>query len=153
MAAPGMTSEEASLIKSYLLLIFIHKVFERDIRIMEESGVFKTPQLYSELIVNGDRQAGTLLAEVKREMKRRKIRILRILQDDAGVRAEYSCRGYTDEMNILWPAFRNEMLVRMRVYLGLDPFSPEDRSLLPVSSFTHHMDHPAAPYFQEGSKP
>lgn len=135
MAVPGITQEELSLIKSYLLLIFIQKVFERDIRILKESGVFRTPQLYMELIANGDQQATMLLAEVKREFRQRNIKVYQIGQDDHGPDAKYVCRGYTGEMRILWPAFRNEMLVRMRVYLGLPPFSgPEGTQQDPSQS-------------------
>ncbi|MEI0736063.1 hypothetical protein VQ056_04380 [Paenibacillus sp. JTLBN-2024] len=69
MTAPGITRDELALIKSYLLLQYIHKVFERDLRIMEESGVFKTPELYMEVVAGGDRQSYTLLSGVKREFK------------------------------------------------------------------------------------
>ncbi|KHF37432.1 hypothetical protein CM49_00451 [Paenibacillus sp. P1XP2] len=85
MTAPGITRDELALIKSYLLLQYIHKVFERDLRIMEESGVFKTPELYMEVVAGGDRQALTLLSGVKREFKSRRIRVYRILQDERGI--------------------------------------------------------------------
>ncbi|WP_237391688.1 hypothetical protein [Paenibacillus dendrobii] len=131
MTAPGITQDELSLIKSYLLLQFIHKVFDRDLRIMKESGVFKTPELYMEVLAGGDRQALMLLSEVKREFKSRRIRVYQVGQDERGIEAEYVCRGYTGEMNILWPAFRSEMLARMKAYLGLQSaaspggFAPE----------------------------
>jgi hypothetical protein len=139
MTAPGITRDELALIKSYLLLQYIHKVFERDLRIMEESGVFKTPELYMEVVAGGDRQALTLLSGVKREFKSRRIRVYRILQDERGIGAEYVCRGYTGEMNILWPAFRSEMMARMKAYLGLVPnvgtgFSPGNPLSPPVST-------------------
>ncbi|WP_339321540.1 hypothetical protein [Paenibacillus sp. FSL W8-0194] len=139
MTAPGITRDELALIKSYLLLQYIHKVFERDLRIMEESGVFKTPELYMEVVAGGDRQALTLLSGVKREFKSRRIRVYRILQDERGIGAEYVCRGYTGEMNILWPAFRSEMMARMKAYLGLVPnvgtgFSPGTPLSPPVST-------------------
>lgn len=38
-----VTKEELSLVRSYLLLTFIHKVFERDCRVISRSGLFKTP--------------------------------------------------------------------------------------------------------------
>jgi len=140
MTAPGVTRDEMSLIKSYLLLQYIHKMFERDLRIMEESGVFKTPELYMEVLAGGDRQALMLLSGVKREFKNRRIRVYRIHQDERGIGAEYVCRGYTGEMNILWPAFRSEMMARMKAYLGLPSHgggsgvSPEPPSDSPVPS-------------------
>ncbi|GIO30218.1 MULTISPECIES: hypothetical protein [Paenibacillus] len=140
MSVPGITRDELSLIKSYLLLQFIHKVFERDLRIMEESGVFKTPELYMEVVAGGDRQAMMLLSGVKREFKSRRIRVYEISQDERGIGAQYVCRGYTGEMNILWPAFRSEMMARMKAYLGLRPetdangFSPDPLPSSPVSA-------------------
>ena len=119
MQAPGMSEDELSLIKSYLLLLFIQKVFERDFKIITESGVFKTPQLYSELLFNAARQTSILFAEVKREITKRNMKIIDVHQKESGVEATYSCRGYVGDFCILWPAFRNEMLIRMRAYLGL----------------------------------
>ncbi|KKO52769.1 hypothetical protein [Paenibacillus sp. DMB20] len=119
MAISSITSEERSLIKSYLLLLFIHKVFERDCRIIQESGVFKTPQLYVELVGNGAKRAAVLLKEIKQEFGSRMIKVFEIRRDRDGVKARYACRGYIGSMEILWPSFREEMMIRMRAYLGL----------------------------------
>ncbi|MGN7355798.1 hypothetical protein ACTHPM_00425 [Paenibacillus sp. SAFN-054] len=138
MTTTGITPDEQSLIKSYLLLEFIHKVFERDLRIMKESGVFKTPELYMEVLACGDKQTQMLLSGVKREFKTRRIRICRIEQSDRGIEAEYVCRGYTGEMNILWPAFRSEMLARMRAYLGLRPTAASSLFMEPTQPLSAH---------------
>lgn len=121
MIITGITSEERSLIKSYLLLMFIHKVFERDCRIIQESGVFKTPQLYVEVVGNGAKRAAILLREVKQEFTSRTIKVFDIHRDHNGIEARYACRGYVGSMEILWPSFREEMMSRMRAYLGLTP--------------------------------
>lgn len=115
-----ITPEERSLIKSYLLLLFIHKVFERDCRIIQDSGVFKTPQLYVELVGNGAKKAAVLLKEIKQELASRAIKVFEMNKDREGVKARYACRGYIGSMEILWPSFREEMMARMRAYLGLD---------------------------------
>ncbi|RAR41659.1 hypothetical protein [Paenibacillus sp. MDMC362] len=119
MAIPAVTTEERALIKSYLLLMFIHKVFERDCRIIQESGVFKSPQLYVEVVGNGAKRAAVLLREVKQEFTKRAIKVYDIGQNQDGIHARYACRGYIGSVNILWPSFREEMLDRMRAYLGL----------------------------------
>lgn len=119
MAIPAVTKEERALIKSYLLLMYIHKVFERDCRIIQESGVFKTPQLYVEVVGNGAKRAAVLLREVKQEFIKRAIKVYDIGQNHEGIQARYACRGYMGSINILWPSFREEMMDRMRVYLGL----------------------------------
>lgn len=129
MAMTGITSEERALIKSYLLLIFIHKVFERDCRIIQESGVFKTPQLYVEIVGNGAKRAAILLREVKQEFMKRTIKVYNIQRGVNGIEARYACRGYVGSMELLWPSFREEMMCRMRAYLGLTPINTEATSL------------------------
>lgn len=119
MAIPAVTREERALIKSYLLLMYIHKVFERDCRIIQESGVFKTPQLYVEVVGNGAKRAAVLLREVKQEFIKRAIKVYDVEQSHEGIQARYACRGYIGSINILWPSFREEMMDRMRAYLGL----------------------------------
>jgi hypothetical protein len=114
-----VTQEEMSLIRSYLLLTFIHKVFERDCRIISKSGLFKTPQLYMELLSGATKKTSLMLQEVTRELSSHHLKITTVRQDQRGVEALYSCRGYQGEMNILWPGFRREMTLRMRAYLGL----------------------------------
>lgn len=114
-----ITKEELSLVRSYLLLTFIHKVFERDCRVISKSGLFKTPQLYMELLSGATKKTSLMLQEVTRELSSRDLKITTVRQDQRGVVALYSCRGYQGEMNILWPGFRREMMLRMRAYLGL----------------------------------
>ncbi|MFC3748543.1 hypothetical protein [Paenibacillus sp. GCM10012306] len=119
-----ITKDELSLVRSYLLLTFIHKVFERDCRVIGKSGLFKTPQLYVELVSGGAKKASMMLQEVNRELTSRHLKINTVRQDQRGVEAQYNCRGYIGEMNILWPGFRREMMLRMRAYLGLTTESP-----------------------------
>ncbi|WP_379144792.1 hypothetical protein [Paenibacillus sp. sgz500992] len=116
-----ITKDELSLVRSYLLLTFIHKVFERDCRVIGKSGLFKTPQLYMELVSSATKKTSLMLQEVTRELASHHLKITTIRQDQRGVEAQYTCRGYVGEINILWPGFRNEMMLRMRAYLGLNP--------------------------------
>ncbi|CAM4344249.1 hypothetical protein [Paenibacillus typhae] len=116
-----ITKDELSLVRSYLLLTFIHKVFERDCRVIGRSGLFKTPQLYMELVTGATKKTSLMLQEVTRELTSHNLKITTIRQDQRGVEASYACRGYTGEINIQWPGFRNEMMQRMRAYLGLNP--------------------------------
>ncbi|MEK4043642.1 hypothetical protein NSU18_08245 [Paenibacillus sp. FSL H8-0048] len=124
----NITKDELSLVRSYLLLTFIHKVFERDCRAIGKSGLFKTPQLYMELVSSATKKTSLMLKEVTRELTVSQLKISTVRQDQRGVTAEYNCRGYVGEIHILWPGFRNEMMQRMRAYLGL---GPELASILP----------------------
>ena len=119
MIYKDVTKEELSLVRSYLLLTFIHKVFERDCRVISKSGLFKTPQIYMELVSSATKKTLLMLQEVTRELTSHDLKITNVRQDQRGVEAQYSCRGVQSELNILWPSFRREMLLRMRAYLGL----------------------------------
>lgn len=130
-----ITKDELSLVRSYLLLTFIHKVFERDCRVIGKSGLFKTPQLYMELVSSATKKTSLMLQEVTRELTAHHLKITTIRQDQRGVEAQYACRGYVGELHILWPGFRNEMMLRMRAYLGLNP----ELSVLPGKESVEQM--------------
>lgn len=131
-----ITKDELSLVRSYLLLTFIHKVFERDCRVIGKSGLFKNPQLYMELVSSATKKTSLMLQEVTRELTSHQLKINTIRQDQRGVTAEYTCRGYSGDIHILWPGFRNEMMLRMRAYLGL---GAELASVLPREERVEQM--------------
>ncbi|MNC02513.1 hypothetical protein D3C75_498890 [compost metagenome] len=76
-----------------------------------------------------------MLQEVTRELNAHHLKITTVRQDQRGVEAKYSCRGYAGEMNIPWPGFRNEMMLRMRAYLGLNP----ELNVLPQEEVVEQM--------------
>ncbi|MNV57391.1 hypothetical protein D3C71_1497200 [compost metagenome] len=128
--------EELSLVRSYLLLTFIHKVFERDCRAIGKSGLFKMPQLYMEMVSIGAKKTALMLQEVKRELESADIVISTVRQDQHGVEAQYKCRGTAGDICIEWPSFRREMTVRMRAYLGLAgefPTAARDEKVIPFA--------------------
>lgn len=118
MAVPGIKEEELALIKSALLLGFLQKVFERDARILEQSGLLKSPEAYVDLIRGGERRVALVLTEIHGKFRERNIEIERICQDENGIQAEYRCRGYHGKMRILWAGLQREVSSRMRAYLN-----------------------------------
>lgn len=118
MAVPGLKEDEHALIKSALLLGFLQKVFQRDARILEQSGVLKSPEAYVDFIRSGERRVTLILAEIHGTFRERNIEIYRISQDENGIQAEYRCRGFHGKMRILWAGLRQEVSSRMRAYLG-----------------------------------
>ncbi|GGF91410.1 hypothetical protein [Paenibacillus aceti] len=118
MAVPGMVEEELALIKSALLLKFVRHVFQRDARILEQSGVLKSPEIYVEMIQGGEQRAALVLSEIQSEFRKRNIKLYQIRQDENGIWADYTCRGYRGEMRILWSGLRHEINSRMRAYLA-----------------------------------
>lgn len=124
MISSVIAQNELSLVKSYLLLSFIQKVFERDSLILEESGVLKTPDLYVEMVNAALDRTGILLSEVKHEFNKYHIRVLDIQQSHSGVHATYINKGNNKQFSMAMPAFRKEMYERMRAYLGLPTSIP-----------------------------
>lgn len=118
MAVPGLKEDELALIKSALLLGFLQKIFQRDARIIEQSGVLKSPEVYVDFIRGGERRVNVVLAEIHGVFRERNIEIYRITQDESGIEAEYRCRGFHGKMRILWSGMRREISSRMRAYLG-----------------------------------
>ncbi|MBP2001256.1 putative transcriptional regulator [Paenibacillus shirakamiensis] len=121
MAVPQITSAELSMIKSSLALMFIRKVFERDAKILEQSGLLKSPEVYVSMIGEGIERVSILQSEVKNELRKQNIRIYRLTQDIDGIEAHYRCRKYEGTMRILWSSLRNEMPERMKAYLSIQP--------------------------------
>ncbi|MFM9278661.1 hypothetical protein [Paenibacillus jiagnxiensis] len=124
MITAVVTKEDFALIKNYLLLLFIQKVFERDSHILEDSGVLKTPDLYVELVNSGADRTGILMSEVKHEFRKRGIAVHHIRQNESAVQASYICGDSEGEISIPMPEFRQEMYERMRAYLGLSTSLP-----------------------------
>ncbi|WP_025720798.1 hypothetical protein [Paenibacillus sp. 1-18] len=148
MISSATVQNELSLVKSYLLLTFIQKVFERDSLILEESGVLKTPGLYVEMINAGVDRTGILLSEVKHEFNKCHIRVLDIQQNHSGVHATYISKGIKNQFSMAMPAFRKEMYERMRAYLGLSTSMPHTAAFpLP------EKHHPESPDSRSTSKP
>lgn len=118
MAVPGLHEDDLALIKSALLLECLQRIFQRDARVLEQSGVLKSPDVYVDFIRHGESRASVVLAEIHGQFRQRNIEIYRISQDEHGIRAEYRCRGFHGKMNIFWSALQQEVSERMRAYLS-----------------------------------
>lgn len=148
MAVPGIKEEELALIKSALLLGFLQKVFERDARILEQSGLLKSPEAYVDLIRGGERRVALVLSEIQGKFRERNIEIERIRQDENGIQADYRCRGYHGKMRILWAGLQREVSTRMRAYLGSGGASAKER----LSSETASREAATSPPLQAAAK-
>lgn len=120
MTAVQTTRDELSLIKSYLLLTHILKVFENDAKKLESDAPMQASPLYTEMIRGASRCAAVLLSGIRREFKKRQIRICEVEHTEKGVDADYLCRGLHGTMHIDREPFRREADMRMRAYMGLE---------------------------------
>ncbi|WP_172194292.1 hypothetical protein [Saccharibacillus qingshengii] len=157
MTAAQTTRDELSLIKSYLLLTHILKVFDNDAKKLESDAPMQASPLYTEMIRSASKCAAVLLSGIRREFKKRHIRICEIKHTDGGVDADYLCRGLHGAMHIDREPFRKEADLRMRAYMGLEsaPIVTDSgrHSAAPTRGYahsagagTHAAKKPARPY-------
>lgn len=119
MTAVQTTRDELSLIKSYLLLTHILKVFDNDAQKLKSEATMPTSSLYIEMIRSASQCAAMLLSGIRREFKKRYIRICEVKHGETGVDTDYLCRGLHGTMHIDSESFRSETDLRMRAYLSL----------------------------------
>lgn len=130
MAQPEtVQTTDIILVKRYILLPLILSAYERDQRIIKESGLFKTPDIYTELLEIGLNAVIEELRDVRRAFTKRGIKVYEETRSKEGVRAEYLCRGYHQDMFLSWSLITAECVVMMRKYLGLDISRFKDMSV------------------------
>lgn len=137
-----LSEEERSLIKSYLLLIYIQKKFDRDLRALQESNALSDSDVYLEVIRGGADRTNLLLSEVRRDLRKQHLRLYEVNQSQNGVEAQILCKGHHGTFQISSADFHQEASDRMRAYLGLGPIPSADSA----HSTSYMTEHPAAPY-------
>ncbi|WP_103110293.1 hypothetical protein [Brevibacillus reuszeri] len=114
---PMIGSEDYALIKPYIILPMILSAFERDKKIIEESGVIKTPAPYVAMIDVAMDRVSADLREVKRQFRERGIKVHTIERGDSLIVAKFVCRGYTGTFNLRDQYLSAEAGVLMHGYL------------------------------------
>ncbi|MDR9748801.1 hypothetical protein [Paenibacillus taichungensis] len=108
-----ITNEDRALIKSHVLT-----AFERDIALINTT--LKTPGPYTDLIAEAQRKITADIYEVRKQFRKRGIKVYEEVTDHDGVVARYKCRGYESEMRLRWSSMAPQASVVMRKYLGLN---------------------------------
>ncbi len=116
-----LSAEERSLVKSYLLLTYIQKKFDRDARAMEHQDSLDNGALYMEVIQGGTDRTNLLLSEVRRDLRKHQLRLYEVNQSENSVEAQILCKGHHGTFRIPADEFRSEASARMRAYVGLGP--------------------------------
>ncbi|MGN7359441.1 hypothetical protein ACTHPF_20630 [Paenibacillus sp. SAF-054] len=116
----AITTADEILVKRYILLPLILTAYERDLHIITDSGLFKSPDIYAELIEIGLKAVTEDLSSVRLAFSKRGIKVYEETHLKDGIRAEFLCRGYHGNMFLSWSLIGAEGAVLMRKYLGLD---------------------------------
>lgn len=112
------TAEDMYYVKLYLLLPLVLTAFERDKNLA--TTTFKTPEPYLNTIEHAMRSVEKDLKEVRAYFRQKGIKVYKESRHLKGVHAQYLCRGYHCEMNLLSEMVATECRVLMEKYLGLD---------------------------------
>lgn len=110
--------EEQSLICSYLQLLLVDRIFHRDLQILTNHPLLRTPVLYIEVLSSGMERVTLLLSEIQMEFARKDIRITNIKSNKEGLWADAKIRGKEMRVDLPLSRYKNELYSRMRVYLG-----------------------------------
>ncbi|MCM3130258.1 MULTISPECIES: hypothetical protein [unclassified Paenibacillus] len=113
-----MLTEEHTLIKSYLQLLMVIKIFNRDLQVMSNHAELKTPELYMEIIRAGIARVAVLLDEVQEEFRRMDIHLNSVNLYDGEIQAMASIRGHLVHIHIPGTKYKDELYKRMQIYLG-----------------------------------
>lgn len=108
------------LVKRYLVTQMVLTAFDRDKGNIQNSGFFKTPSLYTDLIDKAMDEAIKELTSVRKAFRNRGIKVYEERRTSLGVEAKFMCRGYHEPMEMRWAFISAEATVLMRLFLGLD---------------------------------
>jgi len=119
MIPPVTAVDELGTIKEAMLLNLLMTVFDRDIKVIEDSKL-KTKGPYVDLLQRAMDDVTADLARLRRRLREKGIKMTEERRDEDGVGCVYWCRGYKASFEMLWHFAKAETEVRMRKYLGED---------------------------------
>ncbi|WP_309118746.1 hypothetical protein [Paenibacillus sp.] len=119
MIPPVTAVDELGTIKEALILGLLMTVFDRDIKVIQDSKL-KTKGPYVDLLQRAMDDVTADLARLRRRLKEKGIKMTEERRDEDGVGCVYWCRGYKASFEMLWHFAKAETEVRMRKYLGED---------------------------------
>lgn len=110
-----ITAEERRLLRDYILLPYMEKMVQKSISEVEYSvNVLKRPYLMAgQYILN---QIIRDSYQLRRELKRRNIKILGEEQADMVIYYRYYCRGYEERFGMTRDVMRSEISLRLTRY-------------------------------------
>ncbi|MFD1179190.1 hypothetical protein ACFQ3W_23255 [Paenibacillus puldeungensis] len=123
----GLSNEDYSYVKLYILLPLILSAFERDKHIAEQ--VFRTPRPYVTLLDTAIKRVEDDHKEVRRKFRLLGLKVYGEKRTGEGIEARYLCRGYNYEFSMLWSLISAESSILMEKYLGLDIFKYIDPAI------------------------
>jgi len=110
-------AEEADAVKHYLLLGFVMKIIDHDIKVIYKSTI-KLPRLYETVLRAVQDNVLLDMADCRRQFRKSGIKIYEELQEKDGLLAKYVCRGYHHQIYMLWEFIKVECERVLRQYMS-----------------------------------
>ncbi|WP_410513274.1 hypothetical protein PaeBR_02045 [Paenibacillus sp. BR2-3] len=111
-------SKDHMLVKAYVLLPLILSAFERDAGII--SSHLRTPAPYLDMLNSAAAAVTGDLRDIRHEMRKQGIKVYQQQRLGNGIEARFLCRGYHDQMLLLYDIIAAQAAIHMRRYLGMD---------------------------------
>ncbi|MBE9912638.1 hypothetical protein G8C92_01135 [Paenibacillus donghaensis] len=115
---PAPAEEDALLVKSYILHVILLDVLERDIRTLNTLAL-KLPGVYIRGLSGVQGKVMRRLADLRKAMRTRGIRVYEENRGPRGFEALYLCRGYQRRFFMLWSYVKAETASELSAYLGI----------------------------------
>lgn len=115
----GLKPDESKLVKDYILLPLLLDVVETDRGILS-AGALKMPAITNAIIDRLQKAALADLAQVRKNMRERGLKVYEDRKTRLGIEVEFLCRGYHHKLLMLWGLVEAEIEQRSYTYLGLD---------------------------------
>ncbi|MGE7718062.1 hypothetical protein [Priestia megaterium] len=119
MSSIGLKPDESKLVKDFILLPLLLDVVENDRGILC-SAALKMPVISNALIDRLQKAALADLAQVRKKMRERGLKVYEERKTGLGIEVEFRCRGYHHKLSMLWGLVEAEIEQRSFTYLGLD---------------------------------
>jgi len=112
----SITYEDSQLVYELMLLPIVLTVLTRDLHTIEKSPL-RMKKIYHDLLVKAIDSVHADMVKVKRELRKKGIKIYEEFRNDLGITCKYVCRGWHSEAMLIWSLVKIEVETRIRRYL------------------------------------
>lgn len=112
-----LPDEQQQLLRNYILLPLVIRVFQRDQRVIWESPI-KTKGPYIKMMEAVIGRVDDDLRQTRKELRKAGVKIYDERKTEDGVKLKYSFKGYHHEKEYLWRLLKFEVETVMERYLG-----------------------------------
>lgn len=116
-----ITYEDSQLVYESMLLPIVLTVLTRDLHAIEKSTI-RMKGIYTDLITEALDRVHTDLVKVKKELRKKGIKIYDEFRNDLGITYKFVCRGWHSEAMLIWSLVKMEVKARIQRYLFIRGF-------------------------------